>query len=69
MKDPITWARSSIESTFCAVAHIDRQRGEVICYCKHRWSTRETVELYDEPKPAERCERCCGCLVALGVDA
>lgn len=65
MADSITWARPSASVPFCAVAHI--ADGTVLTYCKGRWSTSDTVELYDGPALDRRCKRCGGCLVALGL--
>lgn len=61
----ITWARPSSSLPFCAVA--DVRGGSVQTYCRGRWSTSDTVELYDEPQIDRRCRKCGGCLVALGL--
>lgn len=42
-------------------------RPDVMAHCKGRRSTRDTVEIYDEPQIDRRCRKCGGCLLALGL--
>lgn len=64
----IIWARPLFKepTTFCAV--MDTRGGSTIAYCRGRWASfGDSVEWRDEPTAAERCLKCGGCLVALGM--